>query len=98
MTYPTFHPARLGDLPLAMSPEVFRENFPSEGDFIEFKQGASGRKVSDAVVAFSNLDGGVIFVGVADNGTPTGLDKPGETTAQVHHIIGETNDPGRYDV
>lgn len=38
--------------------------------------GLSDSKVVDAVVGMANADGGLIFLGVSDDGTPEGLSDP----------------------
>lgn len=38
--------------------------------------GLSDSKVVDAVVGMANVDGGLIFLGVSDDGTPEGLSDP----------------------
>jgi predicted HTH transcriptional regulator len=43
-----------------------------ETDQVELKTGVSGDKVQEAMVAFSNADGGVIFIGVQDDRTIVG--------------------------
>ncbi|MCY4423645.1 MAG: hypothetical protein OXC06_11305 [Acidimicrobiaceae bacterium] len=47
------HPAR-------MTPEEFRAAYPSEGQHVEWKAGTGRRPIQEAVVAFSNADGGVV--------------------------------------
>ena len=64
MAYPLFHERGPRDLPMALLPAQFTEEFPSEGDLVEFKQGLPETKVREAVTAFSNAEGGVILLGV----------------------------------
>jgi ATP-dependent DNA helicase RecG len=84
-------------MPLALTAEDFRREFPGESQHIEFKTGL-GEEIQDAVVAFSNADGGVILVGVADNGEVVGrpLD-PGSADA-IHERLRHVRDPGRYSL
>ncbi len=98
MSYPLFHPARAGSIPFLIPEEDFPAEFPGEGDYVEFKEGVSGRRIQEAVVAFSNTDGGVILVGVNDHGQVTGIGQPGEKTRQIHEAVHEVSSPGRYEV
>jgi ATP-dependent DNA helicase RecG len=68
MAYRMFCGSGLRSLPAEMSAERFADRFPGEGDRVEFKQGVSETRIKDAVVAFSNSDGGVLLVGVNDSG------------------------------
>jgi predicted HTH transcriptional regulator len=49
---------------MVLSEGAFREEFPGEGDYVEFKQGVSVARVQEAAVAFSNADGGVLVAGI----------------------------------
>ena len=81
---------------MVMSTSDFAQAFPGEDDHIEFKQGIPEEKVREAVAAFSNADGGVVLLGVRDDGVVTGLDVTGETEARVHRLILGLHDAGRY--
>jgi len=98
MAYPLFHEGGPRDLPLALTAELFRAQFPGEGDFIEFKQGLSESKVREAITAFSNSDGGVLLLGVRDDGAVQGFPTDGETMARVHRTVAGVRHPGRYEV
>ncbi len=98
MAYPWFHEAGPRDLPMAMLPEEFARDFAGEGDYVEFKQGISEHKVREAVAAFSNTDGGVVLLGVRDDGQVHGVSADGETLAKVHRTVAGVRNPGRYDV
>jgi hypothetical protein len=50
----------------------FRQEFPGENQFIEFKTGLSREPLQESIVAFSNSQGGVILIGVADDGKVVG--------------------------
>ncbi len=52
-------------------PEEFHRLFSEETDSVEFKEGLSS--LQDSMVAFSNSAGGLILVGVSDNGSIKGL-------------------------
>lgn len=95
MSYPPFHPAREGTLPLAMSTAEFAEAFQGESELVEFKRGI-GRPVQDSIVAFSNADGGVIVVGVDDDGKVLGRDLTQGVQDDLHQLLATVRDPGRY--
>jgi len=77
----------------------FSEGFPGEDGHIEFKESVSNAdRIQDAVVAFSNSDGGVLVIGVDRAGNVVGVRDPGEIERQVHQIVRNTNNPGRYEV
>ena len=98
MAYPLFHERGPRDLPMALLPAQFTEEFPGEGDLVEFKQGLPETKVREAVTAFSNAEGGVILLGVRDDGLVQGISTDGETVAKVHRIVAGVRNPGRYEV
>lgn len=98
MAYPLFHPDGPRDLPTVLSPDELAAHFPGEGDHIEFKQGIPETKIKEAVVAFSNSDGGVVFLGVADDGALVGVAADGEALARIHRVVAGVRNPGRYDV
>jgi len=98
MAYPMFHPAGAADLPSSLSTAQFGAEFDGETDLVEFKQGISESKIREAVTAFSNTDGGVVLLGVRDDGVVQGISTDGEATARVHRVIAGVRSPGRYDI
>lgn len=98
MTYPMFHELGPPQTPLMMSRAEFAREFPGEGDYIEFKQGIPESKVAEAVTAFSNANGGVILLGVTNQGQVAGINSDGETQGRVHRAVATVRDPGRYDL
>jgi ATP-dependent DNA helicase RecG len=98
MAYPLYHPQNPEDFPLLLTIEEFRNAFPAESDFIEFKEGIGGSTLAETVAAFSNASGGVLVLGVKNDGTVVGLTIGSETTRRVHEIIRGVQNPGRYDV
>jgi ATP-dependent DNA helicase RecG len=80
-----------------MTPDDFSVAFPSESDYVEFKQGVP-EKVAEAVTSFSNTDGGVVLLGVDNSGRVVGITTDGEQQAKVHRIIARVHSPGRYEV
>lgn len=98
MAYPMFHERGPRDVPMAVPLDHFAVLYPAEGDFVEFKQGMPETKIKEAVVAFSNSDGGVLLMGVSNGGLPVGISVDGEAVAKVHRIVAGVRSPGRYDV
>lgn len=93
-----FHP-RSDSEPLGeITAEQFAAEYPSEGDYVEFKKGFSRARIAEAAMAFSNADGGVILVGVTDSGTVKGanLGIRGETS--VRQALGQVRDLGAYRI
>lgn len=97
MAYPLFHEAEPRPLPAAMARDWFSAEFPGEGQHLEFKQGMPEQKVREAVAAFSNADGGVILLGVSDDGQVHGLSVEGEAIARLHRTVASVRNPGRYE-
>jgi ATP-dependent DNA helicase RecG len=59
MPYPPLHPASDDQPSHFSSADEFRRIFVEETDYVEFKTGAGNQPLQDAIVAFSNADGGV---------------------------------------
>ncbi len=98
LPYPLFHAERPGNLPLVMTNDEFARAFPGENDYVEFKQGVSNKKIQDAAVAFSNLEGGVLLIGARNSGAIIGLNQPGESAREVHEAIKDASNCGRYEI
>ena len=98
MSYPLFHPKNRDPRPSALTVEEFVEAFDGESIHVEFKEGFSRKRISAAVVAFSNTDGGVILIGVDDRGRIKGAPRNGSRERDLHDCLGNLNDPGRYDI
>jgi ATP-dependent DNA helicase RecG len=81
-----------------MSPAEFRRAFPAEGSFVEFKSGISGKDLQNTAVAFSNADGGVVLIGVADDGVVRGRAADAGTQDDIHRAMHEARDVGRYSI
>jgi ATP-dependent DNA helicase RecG len=78
--------------------EDFRRRFPGENDRVEFKTGTGNQPLQDAIVAFSNAEGGVIFVGVNDEGDVVGRELNQGTLDTITQAFRDTRDPGRYAI
>lgn len=96
MAYPLLHPRSRRQVPLVMTEEEFSEAFPEEDGFVEFKTGTSRKALQRTVTAFSNTDGGVIFIGVDNAGHVLGRALTAGVENDVTGAILEVHDPGRY--
>lgn len=83
---------------MLLSEDEFAREFPGESDHLELKQGVSVSRIQEAVVAFSNTDGGVYIVGVAPDGHVVGVSQPGEKAKDIHQALRDARNPGRYDI
>lgn len=84
---------------MMMSVEEFRAAYPAENEYVEFKEGLSVKELRRAIVAFSNTDGGVIVLGVRDDGLVQGFKLTSKGSAQLNNdVLGEVVNPGRYEV
>ncbi len=85
LAYGGLVPDRTSTWPVALSADEFRARFPCESDTVEFKQGASS--IEDSVVAFSNTRGGVILIGVANNGSLTGCEHTPAVEDKIREVV-----------
>jgi ATP-dependent DNA helicase RecG len=76
----------------------FRTGFPEESDHVEFKRGVSRNQLQETVVAFSNSEGGVILVGVSDDGEIAGKALDAGTSDAIHQVMRDVHNPGRYSL
>ena len=83
---------------MMMTGAEFSAALSGEGDLVEFKEGVSAARTQDAVVAFSNADGGVVLYGVRDDGTICGVADVGEKQRLIHQAVAAVANPGRYDI
>lgn len=81
-----------------MTAERFRQAFPSESEMVEFKSGVSGSQLQDTAVAFSNAAGGVVLVGVTDDGGVRGRRLDPGTQDDIHAALNSARDVGRYTI
>ncbi|KAB2846330.1 MAG: hypothetical protein F9K44_15565 [Hyphomicrobiaceae bacterium] len=79
-----------------MTNEEFSKTFPSESELVEWKSGISNRPLQDAVVAFSNTGGGLVLIGVDDDGNVLGRELTPGTEDILHRLISDVRNPGRY--
>jgi ATP-dependent DNA helicase RecG len=81
---------------MVMSAEEFASAFTAENDYVERKRGTGAREIQRAIVALSNSDGGVILIGVDDQGRVIGHPASAGTEDAVHEAALAVHDPGRY--
>jgi ATP-dependent DNA helicase RecG len=98
MPFPLFHPESQAPRPIAMSTDEFDQAFPREGQLVERKSGISTRALQEAVVAFSNSEGGVILIGVNDSGQVLGRQLTQGAEESIHQAISSIRNPGRYEI
>ncbi len=97
MSFPLFHPESSRPAATTLNRRQFAAEFPQEDEFVELKEGFSQRRLQEAVVAFSNTNGGIILIGVRDDGTVKGVGRNGAREAKLHQLVGSVHDPGRYN-
>jgi ATP-dependent DNA helicase RecG len=98
MTYPLFHPSSVAAPPLALDARGFSDEYPDEGHLVEWKRGVSLDAIEEAAVAFSNADGGVLLLGVEDDGTVVGKALSSEVELQIHRAMGRAHGLGKYEI
>lgn len=49
--------------------------------------------IKKEIIAFSNYDGGKLYVGVRDNGTVVGLDNPDNVSLQISNMVRDAIKP-----
>lgn len=81
-----------------MTVEDFAEQFPDEGQHVEWKLGSSGKKIQEAVVAFSNAEGGLIMIGVNNKGEIVGRPLDTGLEKDLWETIHEIESPGRVEL
>jgi len=98
MPYPPLHPSSPEQPASFASVDEFRRRFAHETLHVEFKAGAGNQPLQDSIVAFSNAEGGVIFVGIADTGELLGRELTAGTYDAIVQAFRDTHDPGRYSI
>lgn len=98
MPFPLFHPDSQAPRPLALSRAEFSQAFPKEDQYIERKSGFGSRALQEAVVAFSNSEGGVVLIGVDDDGQVLGKQLTQGMEESIHQAIASIRNPGRYAI
>ncbi|MGE5282528.1 MAG: ATP-binding protein [Chloroflexota bacterium] len=81
---------------MSLSTSELEREFPREDQYVERKSGFASRKLQEAVVAFSNSDGGVVLIGVDDSGNVLGKQLTQGMEESLHKAIASIRNPGRY--
>ena len=81
-----------------MTRAEFSAAFPTENDLVERKKGAGRGPLTESVVSFSNTDGGIILIGVDNDGEIVGRERTQGLEDDLHEMIGHLRDPGRYSI
>lgn len=81
-----------------MTSEQFETAFADESSFVEWKTGISRKQIQRAIVAFSNADGGVLMLGVDDDGRPTGKPLDAGLEKTLWEIINDVESPGPIEI
>ncbi len=95
--FPPFHP-KSDRAPAKMTLAEFREGFAAESDYIERKTGVGQKPIVKAIAALSNTDGGVILIGVRDDGEVIGRGLTEGVENAIHEAALTVHDPGRYRI
>ena len=96
--YPLFHPRSARPAQLTLTADEFATEFPRESALIEFKTGVGSRPIQEAVVAFSNSDGGVLLIGVEDDGSVAGRELTQNVEETIHQAIADARNVGQYTI
>jgi ATP-dependent DNA helicase RecG len=81
-----------------MSLEDFEREFSAESDYIERKTGTGQVPLARAITALSNTDGGVVLIGVRDDGSIVGRSLTEGLENAIHQAALTVHDPGRYRI
>lgn len=98
MSLPLFHPKSPRPRPLVLASDQFRREFPRESQYVERKTGVAERAIREAVVAFSNSDGGVVLFGVDDSGRVVGKQLTQSVEESINQAIATARNPGRFEL
>jgi ATP-dependent DNA helicase RecG len=96
--YPPYHPRSTEPSPFALSTTEFGEAFPRESELVEFKSGIGAKAIQEAVTAFSNTEGGVLIIGVDDDGVITGRELTQSAEEAINQAIAEIRNSGQYAI
>lgn len=76
----------------------FDQLFEDEGERLERKTGTGANPIQESMVAFSNATGGVIFIGVKDDGTVVGRSLTPGVEDRIHQAVRDGRGIGRYSI
>lgn len=98
MSYPLFHPNNPSPIPRLINAKRFTSEFPCESEHIEFKEGAPLDGIAETAVAFSNADGGVILLGVFDDGIVKGINLSAGKETKIRNHLTQAAELGAYQI
>ena len=98
MSYPRFHPGSCREAVAELTVGEFEAEFATEGEHVEFKEGISHTRIAETAMAFSNADGGVILVGVTDQGVVKGANLSIASETALRQALGQVRDLGPYRI
>lgn len=85
-------------IPESLSSAEFDRLIDREGDHIELKAGLGVDRLQEALVAFSNTEGGTVLVGVRDDHSLAGKKLDGGAESKIHAAAMNARDVGRYRI
>lgn len=97
MSFPLLHPSDPRPHPLSVSQEEFRQEF-GEGEHVEFKTGIGKGQIESSAAAFMNANGGLVFVGVTDDGKVRGRRLDPGTQDDIHQRMRTIVGASRYTI
>lgn len=80
------------------SAEEFAALIARESDDVELKTGLGNKPIQEAMVAFSNTQGGTIFVGITDDRRVVGRARDQGTDDAIHEAALSARGLGRYQI
>ncbi|MFZ5869847.1 MAG: ATP-binding protein [Actinomycetota bacterium] len=86
------------DLPGSFTRSEFAAYVEREHERVELKAGAGRRPLQECLVAFSNTDGGVIFIGVTDAREVRGRRRDQGLDDDIHGAAVDAHNVGRYAI
>ena len=81
-----------------MAAEDFAEQFHDEGQHVEWKSGSSRKPIQEAIVAFSNAEGGLIMLGVNKRGKIIGRPLDAGLEKDLWETIHGIESPGQIEL
>jgi ATP-dependent DNA helicase RecG len=97
MPYPLLHPSDDRPPPFTLTADQFRSQFP-EGEHVELKAGIGRGQIESSASAFMNASGGLIFVGVTDDGRIRGRPLDPGTRDDLHQRLRTIVGAAQYEI
>jgi len=83
-------------MPSTFSADEFEAFAAREHDRLELKTGAGRKPIQEALVAFSNAEGGVILIGVSDTRQVVGCVRNQGIDDAIHSAAADAHNVGKY--